>query len=153
MPYLNVIHSNARSFQVSITDEEITIGRGKDNHVSLSDNTVSRHHASILKTGEGYLLTDFGSFNGTLVNDEPVQSIILKDGDRIKIGHVKFSFYTKDNIEPSLSNSVIILPDTEEEKSNQKIIKTNPDESLRADLREFFSSSTEFHPQVWMRPN
>jgi len=44
---------------------EITIGRGTENDIVLLDQTISRNHARIAKTREGYLLTDLGSFNGT----------------------------------------------------------------------------------------
>lgn len=147
MPFIKVIQGDGRSFQVPVSDDEMTIGRSKDNQVALSDNTVSRHHAGILKTPEGYLLTDFGSFNGTAVNDKPVQSVLLKDRDRIKIGRVKLTFYQKDTIEPSLSESVIIMPDTEEGRDEQNIITTNPDPSPHTDSRELLLASAEFrHP-------
>lgn len=141
MPHLKVIHSDGRSFQVSIQKNEITIGRGKDNQVYLSDNTVSRHHAGIIKTREGYLLTDFGSFNGTEVNGRQVQSVLLNDRDMIKVGRVKITFYKTDKAELSLNDSVIIGPDNK--KSKQKIIHANPDERLHFDSRELLVSSAE----------
>jgi adenylate cyclase len=143
MPYLKIAYGDGRSFELPLTKDEITIGRSKDNDVFLTDNTVSRHHAGLSMMKEGFLLTDFGSFNGTKVNDNPVQSILLKDRDQIKIGRVKLTFYQEDKSESSLSDSVIILPDTKEEQSEQKIIKTNPDNSVHTDSRELLVSSTE----------
>jgi pSer/pThr/pTyr-binding forkhead associated (FHA) protein len=38
------------------------------------------------------VLTDLGSTNGTLVNDEAVQERALDDGDRITIGETVLEF-------------------------------------------------------------
>jgi pSer/pThr/pTyr-binding forkhead associated (FHA) protein len=69
--------------------EQLTIGRqsGK-NHLVIGHDGVSRQHAVITYTNEGPLLTDLGSTNGTRVNGEavPAEGVILKPGDKIKLG-------------------------------------------------------------------
>jgi hypothetical protein len=53
----------------------------------------SRRHATITREDGGeYVLTDLGSTNGTLVNDEPVGEQVLSDGDRITIGNTVLEF-------------------------------------------------------------
>lgn len=47
---------------------EITIGRDPSNDVVINSPTVSRHHARLRPTGEGWLLTDGGSSNGTFID-------------------------------------------------------------------------------------
>ncbi len=42
--------------------------------------------------GGEYVLTDLGSTNGTIVNDEPVGEHVLADGDRITIGNTVLEF-------------------------------------------------------------
>src|SRR5258708_11552758 len=69
----------------------IRIGRDPDCDLSLqgeaADN-VSRQHARIELTAGGAALTDVGSRNGTLLNDEVVKgSAPLRVGDRIQMGH------------------------------------------------------------------
>ncbi len=74
----------------------ITIGRaipGQESPtVDLSqDDSVSRHHAEIRWTPQGYVVVDVGSTNGTWVNGErvePQQPVPLRDGDRIAVGRL-----------------------------------------------------------------
>ncbi len=62
------------------------VGRGLSCHLTLDDPGSSRVHASFSLLGEGWLLKDNCSKNGTLVNGEPIGSTLLKTGDRIQIG-------------------------------------------------------------------
>jgi pSer/pThr/pTyr-binding forkhead associated (FHA) protein len=86
MPTLHVVTADGRTTSYQLLKQETTIGRGKENDIVLLDHTVSRKHAKITKTGKGHLLTDLGSFNGTIVNETAVQSALLKHEDVIKIG-------------------------------------------------------------------
>lgn len=59
-----------------------------DIEVELDDG-VSRRHAEIRRTGDGFALVDVGSTNGTILNGEmlaPDQPTPLTPGDRIRIG-------------------------------------------------------------------
>jgi adenylate cyclase len=55
--------------------------------LAFDDQELSRKHAIIAREGARYLLIDFRSTNGVLVNDQPVEQVHLKPGDRIRIGH------------------------------------------------------------------
>lgn len=63
------------------------VGRGQDAQFRLPDTGVSRRHVEVRWDGHVALLTDLNSTNGTTVNDVPVSSWELADGDRIRIGH------------------------------------------------------------------
>jgi sigma-B regulation protein RsbU (phosphoserine phosphatase) len=65
---------------------EILIGRKGDADVVLNNQHVSRHHAKLVKTAEGYLLQDLGSTHGTFVNESRVERYALKHGDKISLG-------------------------------------------------------------------
>jgi len=65
---------------------EILIGRKGDAHVVLNNQHVSRHHAKLVKTAEGYLLQDLGSTHGTFVNESRVERYVLQHGDKISLG-------------------------------------------------------------------
>ncbi|MCJ7857706.1 DUF3662 and FHA domain-containing protein [Corynebacterium kalidii] len=71
------------------------IGRGNAVDFRLPDTGVSRQHAEITWDGYDAVLTDLKSTNGTTVNEIPVESWLLADGDVITIGHsemdVRFS--------------------------------------------------------------
>lgn len=64
----------------------VALGRHHSNDVPLASRKVSNYHAEILNEGDGWLLRDLGSTNGTYVNDEKIHHRRLKDGDRIRIG-------------------------------------------------------------------
>ncbi|XHX80979.1 MAG: FHA domain-containing protein [Stenomitos frigidus ULC029] len=72
-----------------------TIGRNRDAAIPLKDRAMSRRHAVILYIqGVGFQLVDLNSMNGSFVNGERIQQRhVLKDGDRIRVGSVNFTFY------------------------------------------------------------
>jgi pSer/pThr/pTyr-binding forkhead associated (FHA) protein len=71
---------------VRIQKPKVTVGRLPESDVVVNDPGASRHHAQIEQRDGGYVLTDLGSTNGTLVNDQPVTTYRLQLGDRITIG-------------------------------------------------------------------
>jgi pSer/pThr/pTyr-binding forkhead associated (FHA) protein len=71
----------------------VAIGRLPECDIVISDPGASRRHATITRQDGGeYVLTDLGSTNGTIVNDEPVGEHVLTDGDRITIGNTVLEF-------------------------------------------------------------
>jgi two-component system cell cycle response regulator len=62
------------------------IGRATECEIWLSDDGVSRRHATIVPSDGGYLLEDLGSANGTFVAGQKVESAVLRDGDLIQFG-------------------------------------------------------------------
>jgi hypothetical protein len=74
----------------------LTIGREPSSNVPVHSEEVSRSHAYILRTPQGFLLVD-SSLHGTYVNAERVQAQrILADGDVIRIGGHSFRFDLRD---------------------------------------------------------
>ena len=71
---------------------EVTLGRLPESEVVVPDSGASRQHARIRHADGEFVLTDLGSTNGTLVNDEAVRERTLEDGDRITIGETVFEF-------------------------------------------------------------
>ncbi len=77
---------------LKLTDQPITIGRSHEADVVINDEKVSRLHCGIRLWDGAYYLKDLKSRNGTLVNDDPVDVVKLKAGDRIRVGSVLFNF-------------------------------------------------------------
>ena len=69
-----------------------SIGRVQDNEICVPTPSISRKHAVIALTADGYVLTDLDSGNGTFVNDERIKMSKLKDGDRVRLGNRDFVF-------------------------------------------------------------
>lgn len=63
--------------------------------------SVSRRHASILRTLKGILVEDLGSVTGTFVNDErlsPFLPEILADGDELQLGKLRVQVNIQENL-------------------------------------------------------
>lgn len=76
-----------------LLDEAVTTaGRHPDSNIFLDDVTVSRRHAEVDRTPEGYVLRDVASLNGTYVNGERVERHDLRDGDVVQIGLYRLTF-------------------------------------------------------------
>ncbi|MHC4520914.1 MAG: FHA domain-containing protein, partial [Planctomycetota bacterium] len=75
--------------EVALGQLPTAIGRGPENDVVLSDQTVSRHHAQLDQIDGALHITDLGSLNGTQVNSQTLEPRVphpVKDGDSISIG-------------------------------------------------------------------
>ena len=66
--------------------QSLTIGRKASNDIPIENLAVSGHHAKIDAVGDGFLLTDLKSKNGSFVNKMLVSSHWLKHDDAITIG-------------------------------------------------------------------
>lgn len=73
-------------------DTVITIGRLTDSVLVLEDPNVSRQHAEIRPSGNGFVLADLGSTNGSKVNGIKVSERVLQDGDELTFGSTSFRF-------------------------------------------------------------
>lgn len=74
--------------ELSLADKPITLGRGKDADITIHDEKASRLHCGIKDENGVFILRDLRSKNGTFVNEEQVDHVELKSGDRIRIGAV-----------------------------------------------------------------
>ncbi len=69
-----------------LTAAEVLIGRKGDADIVLNNQHVSRHHAKLVKTENGYLIQDLNSTHGTFVNESRIEHHELKPGDKISLG-------------------------------------------------------------------
>lgn len=88
---LIVIGGNNSGQQVPVTGPKFFVGRAEDCHLRPKSELVSRHHAVILVEEAFVAVRDFGSKNGTFVNDERVKNEQeLKNGDHLSFGPLEF---------------------------------------------------------------
>ncbi|MDD5368406.1 MAG: FHA domain-containing protein [Anaerolineaceae bacterium] len=72
-----------------LKSERIVIGRSEECDLIVEGRLISRQHACILKTGQGYLLEDLNSHNGTTINGKRLSGKqFLHDSDVIALGGV-----------------------------------------------------------------
>lgn len=86
---LTFLSGSLRGKEACFAQAAVRIGRAPDCDVRLdrqADPEVSAHHAEIVAEGDGWLLIDTASTNGTLVNGEPVTRRRLVSGDLVVFG-------------------------------------------------------------------
>ncbi len=90
---LTAIAGAAQGEVFRLEGDELVVGRSSENPVSIADTSVSRKHALVRRTDRGWALSDLGSGNGTLLNDEPVtDETELSEGDVITMGDTQLRF-------------------------------------------------------------
>lgn len=72
--------------EVALNKDRITLGRRPHNDVVIDNLAVSGEHAVLLREGEGYVVQDLGSTNGSYINGKPVKRAPFREGDSLDIG-------------------------------------------------------------------
>ncbi|MCA8996621.1 MAG: FHA domain-containing protein [Planctomycetaceae bacterium] len=89
---LLVIQGPDQGRRFELTADENSIGRGAQNEVRILDTEVSRRHAVIRRTQQGWKLQDLNSSNGTWVDGKTVQEAFLQPGQQIQLGRTMLLF-------------------------------------------------------------
>jgi DNA-binding response OmpR family regulator len=85
------------------------MGRALENEIVILDKRSSREHAVIRFEGRMVVLEDLGSTNGTYLNGERLRAPAdLRDGDRITIGDMQFTFH-----DPEMTSAETPFPELE----------------------------------------
>jgi two-component system, cell cycle response regulator len=93
-----------------LADRVLVIGRGDDCEIRLTDHSVSRKHALIEPSLEGYHVSDQQSTNGTFVNDKPLDAPrLLRDGDYLRVGNCLYRYLAGGNIEAEYHEEIYRL--------------------------------------------
>lgn len=86
-----VVHPpNGRPRVVALRGDAVTLGRGQEVSVAVEDVYVSDLHAELHPDGEGWVVHDLGSTNGTFLNGAKVtQPTPVSAGDQLRIGKTR----------------------------------------------------------------
>jgi hypothetical protein len=82
---------------IEVVAERFLIGRGNHCNLIIDSVRVSREHAVLLSEGEGFVLEDLGSSNGTWLGTRRLQRHVISDGDVLMLGNEKVRF----SVEPA----------------------------------------------------
>lgn len=112
-----VADCQGRTIQFPLVDSsgQITVGSLPENQIYLPYKGVSRHHFTLVRSDDSWILKDLGSTNGTRVNGAKVKEAIIRPKDKIQLGTVQ-----------------MVLNDT----SDEEIIKVPPDSRDTGDRLE-----------------
>lgn len=75
-----------RGRSLSVPAAGARMGRSSKNDFVIVDPLMSRHHCRVGFKDNTLYVSDLGSSNETLVNDQPIREVVLHVGDRILLG-------------------------------------------------------------------
>ncbi len=112
MEKLLVLNNNETLQEFPLEQRRVELGRDPTNDLCLGDQSVSRHHASLVRIYTEYYLEDHRSTNGTRLNGQDIKKHMLKNGDVIEIGkyRLKFKKQQEKSDENDLDKTVVIQP-------------------------------------------
>lgn len=88
------------------------IGRKETSDIPITDNFASREHALLSWNGNGFVLLDLKSTNGTYLNEEKVVEKELNNNDIIRIGEESLQFQIeKTNAEWDPNDTIVQDPE------------------------------------------
>jgi pSer/pThr/pTyr-binding forkhead associated (FHA) protein len=108
-----LIKGPRRSARLHLDGPFFVVGRGEPFPVFHDDPTLSREHAAVVDTDDGYLLKDLGSRNGVHLNGERLDryaEVAIDAGDSFQAGDttvvlMKLSVYEAQRAQAALSAS------------------------------------------------
>lgn len=92
LKYSIITNGKKHEQTLELTQNETGIGRDPASTIVLTLDGVSRHHARIRKTDDGYLLMDKDSTNGVFLNEKKIHEHPLQHGDVFRVGTTSFIF-------------------------------------------------------------
>jgi diguanylate cyclase (GGDEF)-like protein len=94
----------------TLGEHPLLLGRGEDCDIRLHDHSVSRRHARIEATPDGYFVHDLQSTNGTFVNDRQLDGpVLLQDQDYLRVGNCIYRYLAGGNIEAEYHEEIYRL--------------------------------------------
>jgi serine/threonine protein kinase len=96
-PYLYVRSGEYAGQYLTIPPAGLTIGRSSQCQLRVGEMSVSRSHATIFKSRQGYCIRDENSALGTFLNGQRIQGVAkMYSGDIIQVGYQQiFEFHEK----------------------------------------------------------
>ena len=89
---LLVVSGQLQGHEFIINKDLFTLGSDPHNDLALADSTISKRHCEISVDGNGYLIRDLESTNGTRVHGVRITSAYLAPGAEIQIGKTRLVF-------------------------------------------------------------
>jgi len=105
-PKLVGISGPLKNRTVSVTSEEVSIGREPSNHFWITDPALSRQHCAIRHVDGQFTICDLGSRNGTLVNGKRINEQELRHRDQVAIGDSVLVFLMEGEVTQSQGSKV-----------------------------------------------
>ena len=129
---LCVLKGPSEGKEITIPVSKFFIGRGEDCHLRPKSDAISRHHCAIIITDSQIAIRDFGSKNGTFVNDQRVENIaILNNGDKVVVGPLSFKLVLDHSLGGIKQPKVQGVEDVAQRSASRNLeVSTSDDDSI-----------------------
>jgi hypothetical protein len=110
---LKVLEGFVRDKMIALPqDKPYVIGRERECDMAVMSRRVSRRHAEITFRNGAFGIKDLESKTGTLVNNAKVAGTVLRSGDVVQVGDIKFKFLFEESApaQPVLPKPAVSLP-------------------------------------------
>jgi predicted component of type VI protein secretion system len=87
-----ILSGDAAGSEWVVEQASNTIGRGDDCDWKVTDDSMSKEHATLEYANGGFRIRDLGSRNGMLVNGSESRASDLQNADRFQLGEHEFQF-------------------------------------------------------------
>jgi pSer/pThr/pTyr-binding forkhead associated (FHA) protein len=136
---LKVLVGSSAGQTIKVPGPKFYIGRSEDCQLRPKSDLISRHHCAIIVEGDYVAVRDFGSKNGTYVNDERVSSEReLKPGDHLKVGPLEFEIvYDLGSLGGPKRSKVGSIKEAAARTADSGVVKKPADDPDGIDLSEW----------------
>ncbi|HYM24616.1 MAG TPA: NHLP bacteriocin export ABC transporter permease/ATPase subunit [Vicinamibacterales bacterium] len=83
---IRVLAGSRKGAEIEVKDGRATLGRSADCTIAFEERDISRKHATIEWTDEGFQITDTNSTMGVWVGKREVKSYLLQPGEKVRLG-------------------------------------------------------------------
>ena len=99
---LVVLAGAKQGLEIPLKKDKFLIGRAKECSLRAGSEAISRRHCAIIRKDGKWTVRDFGSRNGTYVNDNRIaEEVALAAGDELRVGPLKFRVATIEAAKPT----------------------------------------------------
>jgi pSer/pThr/pTyr-binding forkhead associated (FHA) protein len=105
MPSLRLIPQSGPPLEV--TKDVTIIGRETTCDLVVADGSVSRRHATIERRGDGWVIIDQASANGTFLDSQRASEAPLKNHQELRLGAIIFKVEIAGTAEPDVEATVL----------------------------------------------
>jgi pSer/pThr/pTyr-binding forkhead associated (FHA) protein len=104
---LEIIQGQSNKPRYNLEGGSFIFGRLGTSDIALQDEAVSNFHALLSRIDDQWILKDYGSANGTYINNIQITRQALKHGDSIRLGHtvIRYTDPEKSNAADSENQS------------------------------------------------
>ncbi len=144
---LEVLVGKNAGKHVPISGARMLIGRDPGCHLRANSEMISRYHCEIFTRDGSLLLRDFGSKNGSYINERRIDGeAVLASGDRLAIGPLVFRVHVQEPApvypaRPAKQDSASVAGDPR--RGSRSPRPSTSEETLEVDICQWLASDTQ----------